>query len=368
MGSGEFAQAIDQKILRFIRQSFPDHPSDESFNQLALEIFAYQFEHNTTYRMFCIQRRATPDRIDCWEGIPAAPVGAFKSGAFSCFDPRMAVRIFETSGTTAGIPGRHYFDTLALYDEAALPNFSRHVLPDAISIPMRMLMPTPEDSPRSSLVYMCQIVSDAFSNDTKWYIQNGRLNTDGLASDLEISADTQTPRLLMGTTFSFIHFFADLESSRQKVSMPKGSRIMETGGTKGRAREIPREQFLRQAADLLGIEAIGIVNEYGMTELTSQMYDDSLRRVAHTGTAGTPVKIPPPWMRILIIDPVTQDPAPAGVPGLVRIWDLSNRGSAVAIQTEDIGVREGNGYRILGRAIGADPRGCSRAVDEMLSN
>lgn len=365
--SGVFAQTIDRKILNFIHQSVPEGSNEEEFNQVAMEIFAYQFAHNMAYRMYCMQRRATPDQIYSWEEIPAVTTAAFKSAAFGCLSPKMAVRMFETSGTTTGKPGKHYFDTLALYDESAIPNFGQHLLPDGAQLPMRILLPPPGEAPASSLVHMCKIVSDAFSINTEWYIRGGELNAESLCRDLEMAVETAQPRFLMGPSFSFVHFFDSLAADKKKFLLPAGSRIMETGGYKGKSREVSREDFLRTAEDLLGIPAAWVINEYGMTELTSQLYDDTLRRLVHTGQFGPPVKIPPPWVRVRIIDPVTGEPGAAGMPGLIRILDLANRGSAIALQTEDIGVQAGNGIRVIGRARGADPRGCSRAVDELLS-
>lgn len=367
MGSGVFAQAIDRHILQFIHRSFPEDPSDEAFNLLAMEIFAYQFAHNTTYRMFCMQRRSTPDQIYSWEQIPPAPVSAFKAGVFSCFPAHMSIRVFETSGTTTGNRGRHQFDTMTLYEEAALPNFSQHLLPDGACLPMRMLLPPPAEAPQSSLAYMCQIVSESFANETEWYIRSGRLNVEALCKDLEIAEESGTPRILLGPAFSFVHLFDALRSKNRTFCLPRGSRIMETGGYKGKSREVTREEFLRSAEEMIGVGPLWIINEYGMTELTSQMYDDTLRRAVHTGSAALPVKIPPTWVKVRVHDPVTQEPSPDGIPGLIRIWDLANRGSAVAIQTEDVGVMEGRGFRVIGRAKGSEDRGCSRAVDEALS-
>lgn len=366
--SGVFAQAVDRKILDFIHHSLSGGSSEESFNQLALEIFAYQFAHNMAYRMFCLKREATPDRIFSWEEIPAASTAAFKSGSFGCFLPSLAVRAFETSGTTAGKRGKHFFDSLTLYDESAIPNFGQHLLPDGANLPMRILLPSPEEAPASSLVYMCKIVSDAFSVNTEWYIRGGKFNVDALVRDLEMSVENGEPRMLLGPSFAFVHLFDSLAKSSNAFRLVPGSRMMETGGYKGKSREVAREEFLKMAEQFLGIPPEWVVNEYGMTELTSQMYDDTIRRRIHTGAGGAPVKIPPPWMRARIVDPLNGEPAAPGVPGLIRLIDLANRGSAIAVQTEDVGVQESNGIRVIGRIRGADPRGCSRAVDELLSS
>ncbi|OGH55776.1 MAG: hypothetical protein A3G34_11365 [Candidatus Lindowbacteria bacterium RIFCSPLOWO2_12_FULL_62_27] len=357
---------MDRKIVDFIHQSLSEEVGEEQFNGLAVELFAHQFAQNTPYRMFCMLRRTTPAQVSSWEKIPAAPTTAFRAAVLASFSPAKTVRVFETSGTTTGKPGKHHLDTLMLYDESAIPNFGRHVLPDGASLPMRILLPTIEEAPHSSLVYMCRIAADAFAVNAEWYIHDRKLNVDALVEDLGLSVETGDPRILMGPAFAFVHLFDALAEKQIKFALPAGSRIMETGGYKGKSREVTRERFYELARDILGIPPAWVVNEYGMTELSSQIYDDSLRTLIQTGSAGPAVKVPPPWVRVRIIDPVTDEPAAPGVPGLIRVTDLANRGSVVSIQTEDIGVQEGGGFRIIGRAKGADPRGCSLLIDEML--
>ncbi len=366
--NGVVSQVVDRKISAFIERSLAQIPDEDDLNRLALEIFAYQFEYNPAYRMFCLQRRMTPDRISSWEHIPAVPATAFKSRCFAGFPPERAVRIFETSGTTQAEKGRHYFDTLNLYEESAIPNFSRHLLPDSARLPMRMLLPPPHEAPASSLVYMCQTVARMFSENVEWFIHDGRLNIDALCKDLELACETGEYRMLLGTSYAFVHFFDALRENRKAFGLPPGSRIMETGGTKGKSREISREEFSRLTMEFLGVPDPWIVNEYGMTELTSQMYDNTLRQMVQSGASGPRVKTPPPWMRVRIVDPVSGEYQRDGVPGIIRIWDIANRGSAVAIQTDDIGVWETGGLRVAGRVRGSDSRGCGRAADEMLSN
>ena len=137
--------------------------------------------------------------------------------------------------------------------------------------------------------------------------------------------------------------------------LPAGSRIMETGGFKGRRREMARAPFYAMMAEAFGVPLHHIVNEYGMTELSSQFYDTSLRDGAPTA-----VKSVPAWTRVLCVDPATGREVAEGARGLIRVVDLANLGSVMALQTEDVGVRHADGrFEVLGRVAAAPPRGCS---------
>ncbi len=146
--------------------------------------------------------------------------------------------------------------------------------------------------------------------------------------------------------------------------LPDGSRVMETGGFKGRSRTVPRKELYAAIDSRLGIPSDRIVNEYGMTELLSQLYEPVL-------TGGPRLHHPPPWVRTRVLDPATLDPLPPGREGLLCHFDLANLGSVCCVLTEDLGVEhpeaEGHGFRVLGRNPGAEPRGCSLAMDDLMT-
>ena len=136
---------------------------------------------------------------------------------------------------------------------------------------------------------------------------------------------------------------------------------METGGFKGRARERPREVLYGEIEAGLGVAPGRIVNQYGMTELGSQFHDSNLALPAEPRR-----KLGPPWARVRIVEPESGGAVPAGEVGMIRIHDLANTGSIAAIQTADLGRAIGDGFEVLGRAEGAEARGCSIALDELL--
>jgi len=141
--------------------------------------------------------------------------------------------------------------------------------------------------------------------------------------------------------------------------------VMQTGGFKGRSRDVPADVLRRAVADCFDVPEAFVVAEYGMTELSSQLYEGTLA-AGIAGTARHGVYLPPPWVRVTAVDPETLAPVPAGAEGLARIVDLANVDSAVAIQTADRVRVLPEGVELLGRAPGAPPRGCSIAIDEML--
>jgi hypothetical protein len=162
------------------------------------------------------------------------------------------------------------------------------------------------------------------------------------------SQTARKPVAILGTAFLFVHLLDLLEKGASTVRLPAGSWAMETGGYKGRSREIPKEELHRLIADRLGVAPGKIFAEYGMSELSSQAYDqgDGLFRF-------------PPWARAQIVSPATGREAREGERGLIRIFDLANVWSVMAVQTEDIGIRVGDAFQLMGRAAQAEARGCS---------
>jgi hypothetical protein len=167
-------------------------------------------------------------------------------------------------------------------------------------------------------------------------------------------AKNEQPVFLLGTAFSFVHLIDFLADQNAQLQLPPGSRALETGGYKGRSREMPRTELHALISRHLGISPDDILCEYGMSELSSQAYACS----DHDTTDRWKFLFPP-WARAQIISPETGREVGEGGRGLLRVFDLANVYSVMAIQTEDLGIRRGNGFELLGRAALAEPRGCS---------
>ena len=161
---------------------------------------------------------------------------------------------------------------------------------------------------------------------------------------------------LFGTAFLFVYFLDSLIQGRGAFHLPANSLILETGGYKGRSRAIPRQELHRLMCDLFGVLPHQILCEYGMCELSSQAYS----RLGHDVSCETARFFQfPPWARARVISPETGLEVAEGETGLLRIFDLANAWSVCAIQTEDLAVRCGTAFELIGRAHAAEPRGCS---------
>ncbi len=353
---------LEAALLAWMREG-TWHADDARFEELALEAFAFQLEHCDPYRRFCAQRGATPERVTDWREIPPVPTGAFKEVALRCFPAERTVRTFRTSGTTGSARGELHLDSLSLYEASLLPTLRRHLLPDLApdgEARILALAPPPEEAPDSSLTHMFATAIAAFgAPGSGFFLSGGALREKELRAALAEAAPA--PLLLAGAAFAFVHLLDALEREGVALSLPASTRIMETGGFKGRTRSLSREALHGALADRLGVPTRRIVNQYGMTELGSQFYDSVLAEPEAPRR-----KLGPPWARVRIVDPETGREAAAGEAGTIVVLDLANLASVAAIRTADLGRLEGSGFEVLGREPGAEERGCSIAVDELL--
>jgi hypothetical protein len=337
-----------------------------AFNELALRAFALQFETNRVYRGFCERRGATPETVARWEDVPAVPATAFKHVDLVCGDPSAAEATYETSGTTSGLElrGRHRVRRVALYRAAALPGLRAHLVPEDRPLAVLSLIPSPAEAPQSSLSAMMGFVAETWGEPVWWLGHPGRgADPDAVRKAAEEAREAGRPALVAGTAFAFVHLLDAMARAGVALALPEGSRIMETGGFKGRARTVERDDLHAALEARLGVRRDRVVNEYGMTELLSQLYEPVLAE--GPGAAGRHVA--PPWLRVRALDPITLAPLPAGRAGLLAFFDLANAGSVCHVLTQDMGTVGADGVRLEGRSPGAEPRGCSLAVEDLLA-
>lgn len=352
-------EPVVQQVLEYIRE-----PGQAEFGRLALEVFAFQYERNATYQRFCDRRGIAPDKISSWKEVPAVPTSAFKLLDLSCATPQ---QVFLTSGTSQGAAqrGRHGFPWLEVYDTSLLTNFAAHLLPDGMRPRMLILAPSPDFLPNSSLSHMLHEVRKAYGAEGSAYFVNATgMDTPGLLQALREVEVQQEPVCLLGTSFGFLHFLDTCLADGWSFRLPEGSRLMDTGGFKGRSREISREELLQLYQKVFAIPEALCVNEYGMTEMGSQFYDNTLRDHV-LGRSRSRFKTVPHWVRTRILDPVTLEELGEGEIGLLTHYDLANCGAVMAVETEDLGCRVEEGFEIVGRAPAAEARGCSLTVEEL---
>jgi hypothetical protein len=402
------------------------------FDDLALELFALQFKHNTPYRRLCEARGAHPGSVARWTEIPAAPTSAFKEFQLSCLPVVERTAVFHSSGTTGQQPSRHFHnaDSLALYETSVLAWFEAHFQSAIGNWQLAILTPPPAEAPNSSLVHMFETIRRQCGSGSPVFFGSAAadgawaLNLDVAVEFLRKAAASRQLLLLLGTAFSYVHLLDHMAERNLQLKLPPGSCALETGGYKGRSRSVPKSALHALISQRLGILPSYIVCEYGMSELSSQAYDVVNGKRATSALAPLSADVPfpltpalspgeresehpphnnrkpcdfartrakglpllrgegrgegegnvlpataphswslpfrfPPWARIQIISPETGREVADGETGLIRVLDLANVYSVMAIQTEDLGIRRGDGFTLAGRAISAEPRGCS---------
>ena len=350
--------------------------AEAEFGGLALELFEHQYRHNKAYRRFCRSRRAEPGRITSWDQIPAVPLAAFKQLTLACEPPEDAAAVFMTSGSTDPTQrGRNHHPHLHLYDASLRAGFEHYFLPDRKRIRLLVLNARPGEQPHSSLAYFFGRLVDFFgAAGSTHFMENDRLDVRRVAAVLREAEEAGEPVALLGASFAYVHLLDAFDNEGLAFRLPAGSRLLDTGGYKGRSREVSAEDLRARFGRLLGLPESRCVNYYGMTEISSQYYDTALRDDWEGTGVRTRRKGVPAWTRIRVVDPETGASVEPGQRGLIVHYDLANRGSCLAVLAEDVGhlVAPDPGreaaieFVLRGRAEGTESRGCSIALDEIL--
>jgi len=357
---------LDEKIIAFIRRGI-DHQDSREFKRLALNVFELQFKYISIYRRYCEKRGINPENITSWEQIPALPTDVFKVMDLSMF-PAQTVRTFMTSGTKRPEErGKVHYDEggLRLMDATIYEAASAFLFPDKIRTTILIIAPSPETAPHMIMAYGMNRLKEYFGGArSRFLIGKERFEVQALVDELHCSEEDGTPVTVCGGSFGFVNFFDYCREKGLKFKLPAGSRSLDAGGFKGRSRGVEREEFLNSCEKFLRIKKDYCVNLLGMTEVSSQFYDNNLKN-ACKGLDIPKAKVNPPWTRTLTVDPDTLEPLSPGEEGLLRHVDLANRGTILAIQTDDLGRITPEGFEIFGRSKQDITRGCSLTIDEM---
>jgi len=344
---------IVDRVAELIRR-----PDAAGFEALALQAFAHQYERLPAYRRLCESAGVEPGSIADWRQIPAIPVLAYKTLDLSTAP---AAEVFRSSGTTGDRRSVHRHPYPDLYRLVIDRTFPRYCLSsEEERPPMLALVPPRRQIGDSSLGFMIDHVVAGFGGDgSRFAFDEGGVDVEAASGWCRERREDGRPGLILATSFALAQWLGALADRGGRQRLPPGSRIFDTGGFKGRTRELSRDRLLAEIEERLGVPGDRVIREYGMTEVTSQLYTDVLR-----GGDGE-VFVGPPWLKARVLDPLTLREAAAGEPGLVAIFDLANLGSAVHVLVEDVGVADGGGLRLLGRASGAELRGCSLTVEAL---
>lgn len=314
--------------------------TETEFNAMALNVFKFQFENNTVYRSFCDLLYKNPSDVKRIEDIPFLPIQFFKSHEVVS-DSNSAEIVFTSSGTTGSMTSKHYVTHLKLYEQSFKQGFEEAYgnIEDYVVL---ALLPSYLEREGSSLIYMVeQLIKDSKQPESGFYLHNLSELKDTL-----IRLDSQHKKvLLIGVSYAL------LDLVETYTFQLKNTIVMETGGMKGKRKELIKEELHSILKNGFGVEHIH--SEYGMTELLSQAY-----------SKGNGVFECPKWMKILTRD--TEDALtilPHGKNGGINVIDLANLNSCAFIATQDLGKVHANAqFEIIGRFDNSDIRGCNLMV------
>lgn len=314
--------------------------SEEQFNEVTLKVFKHQFENNPIYRSFCDLLYIHPSDIKNIEEIPFLPIQFFKSKQVLSSSEDVNIT-FSSSGTTGSVTSKHHVTDLSYYEESYLKGFE-HFYGNIDDYIILALLPNYLEREGSSLVYMVDdLIKKSNHPESGFYLNN----IEELSKKLNTLDKSGKKVLLIGVSFALLDMVEKYSFQLQNTI------IMETGGMKGRRKELIRKELHQLLSDGFGVEKIH--SEYGMTELLSQGY-----------SYGNGVFDCPPWMKILTRD--TEDPLTVqkqGKTGGINVIDLANYNSCSFIATQDLGkVHTNNTFEIIGRFDNSDIRGCNLMV------
>jgi phenylacetate-coenzyme A ligase PaaK-like adenylate-forming protein len=325
---------------RELKQAIFNIKGDDDLNAICLEIFRYQFETNRIYREFSQLLGVDPSKISGYSDIPFLPVSFFRDHEIQSGEESSFEKVFTSSGTTGSIPSKHIIKELKLYKDSFTRTF-RMFYGEPRSYRFLALLPGYLERQGSSLVYMMDcLIAESLHNGSGFFLEN----KEELHQKLKNKAPGVST-ILFGASYALLDFAEMFPSDLAGVT------IMETGGMKGRRKEMISEELHEILCRSFHVEKIH--SEYGMTELLSQAYSH-----------GNGIFRSPPWMKVLIRD--TNDPLsflPVGQTGGVNIIDLANIYSCSFIATQDLGRLHDDGtFEILGRFDDSDIRGCNLLV------
>ena len=313
--------------------------SPEEFNTVALEVFQFQYKNVKVYREFCDLLKIDPSKITNVKDIPFLPIQFFKSHQIIP-ESFTSEKMFSSSGTTGTTTSKHFIANLSLYQESFFKAFE-YFFGSSEEMTILALLPSYLEQGNSSLVFMVdELIKQSNSSHSGFYLDN----TSDLIDKLEFLEKTKQKTILLGVSYAL------LDLMEEKQFQLKNTIIMETGGMKGRRKEMIKEELHALLKNGFGVNEI--YSEYGMTELLSQAY-----------SKGNGIFNCPPWMKIITRDTEDAQSYINEKTGGINVIDLANLYSCSFIATQDLGKKSiDQSFEILGRFDDSDIRGCNLMV------
>lgn len=317
------------------------YSKEEDFNEIAIDVFKFQFHNNRVYRNYVQNLKTDVDLIKHYHQIPFLPIEFFKTQGVVCQNIEAETVCFSSSGTTGQLTSKHYVNDICIYEKSFNLGFEQFY-GKASDYCILALLPNYLERTGSSLVYMfAELIKQSGSAYSDFYLNN----LDELIKTINLLKQNKQKTLLLGVTYAL------LDLADKNIELTENFTVMETGGMKGKRKELLKEELHHYLK--LKFNVSSIHSEYGMTELLSQAYSkkDGLFEC-------------PPWMKVLIRD--VNDPfayEKTGKGGGINVIDLANINSCSFIETKDLGrLNIDSHFEILGRFDNSDLRGCNLMI------
>jgi hypothetical protein len=363
--------ALHERVVSFAKAQLGSLSSPrldgDSFESLAVDIARFQYELNPGFARAVMQHTG---RLEILGDLPLVPTDVFRLCRVAVHPPELDQIVFRTSGTTAEQTGNHPVRLLQTKEHLALLQAERTLFSDFKRGVVVALSPPPREAPSSSLVHLMQTLMKRFdgralSSDPEGVAfridEPGRflcpaqgIDIEGLKRAARVALHRSEAFFILTTSFALLATLEELDG--EKLRCPDRTVIMITGGFKGRRTELSEDDLRQRCASTFSISPQKIIGEYGMTELSSQLFESDIKGIYAA----------PPWLRVAAVAPHDFRQVREGEPGLAHFIDLANVDSCLSIVTQDLVRQVKGGIELLGRAPRAIPRGCSLPFEGLL--
>lgn len=352
-------KALTQEVLNFIEAGVDAEIPEDVFNDYALRIFRYQYSFNPVYREFCDLKNVRPDSVDRWQNVPLIYNDAFKTYLIASFPIEKSVMACLTGGTTSLTQRGRIFrdeDGRKLVLTANRIMTGSYLFPDFESgrrCRILILAPSPKLAPSMGMAIGIDQTRRHFGTpDSMFLLGRSGIHINKLLNALRQSEDTGVPVALIGATVAFVYFFQACRRKNIRFNLPRGSRICDGGGYRGRFGKVTRDDYYEMVQEILGIPWTHCVNVLGEAETATNLFDDALRRHVKGLPRKDRVRPIPPWCKVKALSIEDLSPLPDGEIGLLAHWDLANIPTVLGVITDNLGFTtdDGKSCEMVGRA------------------
>ncbi len=341
--------SIKEKILK----SLNNMDFDE---EIFLDVFKFQYDNNEIYKKFCDRISMNKSKVKSFDEIPLLPVRFFKKYEVRSVKEKPEL-IFLSSGTSEFLKSKSFYVDTDFINKSIIISFKHFVLPDDLKTNFYIFFEPFERRNNSSLSYMLSLVAKNFSKNF-YFISKREVYMDAL----KILKREKKKIILLGTTLSLYDFAIFLKENNEKIFLKEGSRIMDTGGWKGKRISLKVKDLRKIYKEFFNVDESYVINEYGMCELASQFYDITLRKFIFENKIER-FKSSLPFLRFKILN----EEGKFSNKGLIGVYDLFNLETCSFLLTPDMVKTKGKGFEIIER-VDEELRGCALISESMLFN